>query len=35
MRTDSIFFAIAGMLFGVILGWVIGDQQAPTAAVAT
>ena len=34
MRTDSIFFAIAGMLFGVILGWVIGAQQAPTAAVA-
>ena len=34
MRTDSIFFAIAGMLFGVILGWVIGAQQAPAAAGA-
>src|SRR5688572_21973542 len=28
MRTDSIVFAIAGMCFGVILGWVIGVQQA-------
>jgi tetratricopeptide (TPR) repeat protein len=34
MRTDSIFFAIAGMLFGVILGWVIGAQQAGSRAVA-
>lgn len=31
MRTDSIFFAIAGMLFGIILGWVIGAQQVPAA----
>lgn len=28
MRTDSIVFAVAGMCFGVILGWVIGAQQA-------
>jgi cytochrome c-type biogenesis protein CcmH/NrfG len=28
MRVDSIVFAIAGMCFGVILGWVIGVQQA-------
>jgi tetratricopeptide (TPR) repeat protein len=28
MRADSIVFAIAGMCFGVILGWVIGVQQA-------
>ena len=28
MRSDSIVFAIAGMCFGVILGWVIGVQQA-------
>jgi len=34
MRTDSIFFAIAGMLFGVILGWVIGAQQAPAGPAA-
>jgi len=35
MRSDSIVFAIAGMCFGIILGWVIGTQQAgrraPTA----
>jgi len=40
MRSDSIVFAIAGMCFGVILGWVIGVQQAggrfsaPPAATA-
>ncbi|HEY3161760.1 MAG TPA: tetratricopeptide repeat protein [Vicinamibacterales bacterium] len=28
MRSDSIVFAIAGMCFGIILGWVIGSQQA-------
>jgi tetratricopeptide (TPR) repeat protein len=28
MRADSIVFAVAGMCFGVILGWVLGTQQA-------
>ena len=28
MRADSIVFAIAGICFGIILGWVIGTQQA-------
>ena len=28
MRIDSIVLAVAGMCFGVILGWVIGTQQA-------
>jgi cytochrome c-type biogenesis protein CcmH/NrfG len=28
MRSDSIAFAIAGMCFGIILGWVVGTQQA-------
>ena len=28
MKAESIVFAIAGMCFGVILGWVIGAQQA-------
>jgi tetratricopeptide (TPR) repeat protein len=28
MRLDSIVFAVAGMCFGVILGWVVGVQQA-------
>ena len=38
MRADSIVFAIAGVLFGVIVGWVLGSQQArsgaPVAAAA-
>jgi tetratricopeptide (TPR) repeat protein len=37
MRPDSIVFAVAGMCFGVILGWVIGVQQVgqrPGAAAA-
>ena len=35
MRSESIVFAISGMCFGIILGWVIGTQQATkrTAAV--
>ncbi|MBI4263899.1 MAG: tetratricopeptide repeat protein [Acidobacteria bacterium] len=28
MKAESIVFAVAGMFFGVILGWVIGAQQA-------
>jgi len=28
MRAESIVFAVAGMCFGIILGWVIGIQQA-------
>src|SRR5438034_9925675 len=28
MKTESIVFAVAGMCFGVILGWVIATQQA-------
>ena len=37
MRLDSVVYTVAGMAFGVILGWVIGSQQlgrtgtAPTA----
>src|SRR5919204_2963186 len=27
MRIDSILFAIGGMLFGLIVGWIIGSQQ--------
>jgi len=35
MRADSIAFAISGMLFGVIVGWILGTQQAAgTAAPA-
>jgi len=31
MRADSIVLAIAGVLFGVIVGWVLGSQQARTS----
>jgi tetratricopeptide (TPR) repeat protein len=34
MRAESIAFAIAGMLFGLIAGWVIGSQQAASAVPA-
>jgi tetratricopeptide (TPR) repeat protein len=38
MKTESVMFAIAGVIFGLIAGWVIGAQQAtlraPTAAQA-
>ena len=34
MRVDSIVFTVAGMCFGVILGWVLGTQQAGRAAPA-
>lgn len=31
MKSESIVFAVAGMCFGVILGWVIGSQQSSRA----
>jgi cytochrome c-type biogenesis protein CcmH/NrfG len=34
MRADAIVFGIAGTLFGLIVGWVLGSQQAGTARVA-
>lgn len=34
MRPDSIAFAISGMLFGVIVGWILGTQQTSGTAVA-
>lgn len=35
MRADAIVFGIAGTLFGVIIGWVLGSQQtAGTARIA-
>jgi cytochrome c-type biogenesis protein CcmH/NrfG len=27
---ESVIFGIAGVFFGVLLGWIIGSQQAPT-----
>lgn len=35
MRAESIVFTIAGICFGVILGWVLGTQQAQKSAAAT
>src|SRR5687768_506797 len=35
MKADSIAYVIAGMCFGVILGWIIGTQQARRPAAPT
>jgi len=36
MRAESFVFAIAGTLFGIIVGWILGSQQASgSRAVAT
>ena len=32
MRADAIVFGIAGALFGIIVGWVLGSQQATSTA---
>jgi cytochrome c-type biogenesis protein CcmH/NrfG len=34
MKVESILFAIGGMLFGMIVGWIIGAQQQPGRAPA-
>ena len=34
MKSESIAFGIAGIIFGLIAGWVIGAQQATTRAPA-
>jgi tetratricopeptide (TPR) repeat protein len=34
MQRESIVFAISGVLFGLLAGWVIGSQQARPAGVA-
>lgn len=28
MKAESVIFAIGGMVFGLLVGWVVGDQQA-------
>jgi cytochrome c-type biogenesis protein CcmH/NrfG len=33
MRADAIVFGIAGSLFGLIIGWVLGSQQARSGPV--
>ncbi|MBI4485297.1 MAG: tetratricopeptide repeat protein [Acidobacteria bacterium] len=34
MKSDSIVFGIAGVAFGLIAGWIIGNQQATRGALA-
>src|SRR5262249_55138116 len=34
MKTESVVFAIAGVIFGLIAGWVIGAQQSTVRAPA-
>src|SRR5688500_2239399 len=34
MKPESIVFAIAGSLFGLIVGWILGHQQAITSRPA-
>jgi tetratricopeptide (TPR) repeat protein len=34
MKTESLIFAVAGTLFGLIVGWIIGTQQVPGRVVA-
>jgi len=34
MKAESIVYTIAGMCFGIILGWIIATQQQPARAVA-
>jgi cytochrome c-type biogenesis protein CcmH/NrfG len=35
MKAESIVFAIAGSLFGLIVGWILGSQQAAPASRVT
>jgi cytochrome c-type biogenesis protein CcmH/NrfG len=34
MRSESIAFAVAGILFGLIVGWILGSQQAASSSRA-
>src|SRR5579862_2778839 len=34
MKSDGIAYGIAGILFGLIAGWIIGSQQTPPRTVA-
>lgn len=34
MRAESLVFAVSGMLFGLIAGWIIGSQQAGAVRAA-
>ena len=32
MSRDSVIFGIAGVFFGILVGWIIGSQQGGGAA---
>ncbi len=34
MRKDSVVFGVAGIFFGLLVGWIIGSQQAAACAAA-
>ncbi|MDO8835683.1 MAG: hypothetical protein Q7V01_08800, partial [Vicinamibacterales bacterium] len=34
MKAENIVFAVAGTLFGLIAGWILGTQQAPARPAA-
>jgi cytochrome c-type biogenesis protein CcmH/NrfG len=33
MRKESVVFGVAGIFFGLLVGWIIGTQQAPRTAL--
>lgn len=35
MRKDSVVFGVAGIFFGLLVGWIIGSQQATGGVTAT
>lgn len=35
MNRDSFVFAISGIMFGLLVGWILGSQQGPAPAAAT
>jgi tetratricopeptide (TPR) repeat protein len=35
MKRDSLVFSLAGMFFGLLVGWILGSQQARPAASVT
>ncbi len=35
MKSESIVFGVAGTIFGLIVGWILGTQQAPGRTVGT
>lgn len=34
MNREAFVYAVSGVFFGLVIGWILGTQQAPSAAVA-